>query len=120
MHQPTLFHNTPTGPTAAPVALAHRADPVSSHEAAKRVTRSAKAALHRQIVLALVQTFPSSTGHELWAACPAEQRAELETPNEVWRKLNDLRRAGLVIQGESRVCTVRKVRMVTWTAAATS
>jgi hypothetical protein len=32
---------------------AHRADPVTSHEAAAKVGRSARAALHRQIVTAL-------------------------------------------------------------------
>ena len=117
--QPSLFSPDAYG-GFAPAARAHRRDPRTSHEAAARVTKSQRAAHHRQIVLQLVRAHPASTGHELWQAASEEQRAELETHNEVYRKLNDLRHAGLVVQGEARLCSVRGSRMVVWSASATT
>ena len=101
-------------------ARAHAGDPLTSHEAAARVTKSERAARHRAIVLSLVQANPSSTGHELFAEATPEEQKELENAVEIYRKLNDLKHAGKVIQGEPRVCRVRGVRMVVWLPAPTS
>jgi hypothetical protein len=103
-----------------PIPRAGRADPLTSHESAARSAKSERAARHRQIVLELVQAFPARTGHELWQAASAEQRAELETHNEIYRKLNDLRHLALVTQGEPRACTVKGARMVVWLPAPAS
>src|ERR1019366_3686050 len=65
--QPTLFGPPNVyGDTQPPRAA--NGDPATSHEAAARVSssRNARAKRHREIVLALVQAFPSRTGHELW------------------------------------------------------
>ena len=114
MIQGNLFGGNAYGEAVPLVTRAARNDPVTSHESAAKVAKSAKAALHRQIVLTLVKAHPSSTGFEIWQSCTANQQAELETPNEIWRKLNDLKHAGLVEQGEARVCIFRGRRMVTW------
>jgi hypothetical protein len=113
MEQPNLFGSPNAYGDFTPPRAA-RNDPPTSHEAGARVGRSERAARHRAIVLGLVRRCPGGTGMELWHAATDDERRELETPNEVWRKLNDLRHANLVMQGDDRPCTIRHVRMVTW------
>ncbi len=116
--QPRLFNENAYGdaqPANARVH-AHRSDPATSFEAAARTSRSEKAALHRMIVLDLIRAFPSRTGHELWHEATDAQRTELETNVEIYRKANDLRHMGLVINGPARICAIRKTRMIVWIA----
>jgi hypothetical protein len=113
MSQPSLF-GPPNAYGGFTPPLAGRTDPVTSHTAAARVAKSERAGRHRDIVLSLIRRHPGSTGHELWAMASAEEQRELENYPEVYRKANDLRRAGPVRHGEPRKCTVRGSLMVTW------
>jgi hypothetical protein len=114
--QPNLFGspNAYGGLSPAPPIRVGRSDPVTSHQAAERSAKSARAERHRRIVLDLVTRHAGSTGHELWSVATAAERTELEDHHEVYRKLSDLRHVGKVIQGDPRDCTVRHTRMVTW------
>ena len=105
---PSLF--SASAPIASP------ADPETSHDAAAALTKSGRRQRHCQIVFALVQRHRGFTGAELWdIACDSDQR-KLKSAHEVYRRLNDLRRAGVVRQGDSRLCSARGRRMVTWEA----
>jgi hypothetical protein len=118
MQQGSLF---PTAPNAygdgIPAPLAPRAandDPVSSSDAIDRHEQSGRAGRHRDIVLALLEANPNSTGHELWSAASDADQAELGSFPEVYRRLNDLRHVCLAVQGEMRRCRIRGTKMVTW------
>jgi hypothetical protein len=114
MQQPTLFGPQDAYGGFLPVAKAHRADPQSSHEAAEKVSKSAKAALHREIALAIVMAHPGHTGMELWELATPEQKQELGDHHELYRKLSDIRHQNLVRQGDARPCRIKASRMVTW------
>jgi hypothetical protein len=113
--QPNLFGAPDVygGFQAAPIRAA-AGDPITSHEGAARLTKSGKVARHRQIALALVKTFPSRTGYELFQLATDEQRDELENVHELYRRLADLKNSGVLSQGEPRPCKIKKTRMVTW------
>lgn len=119
MYQPSLFSPSAYGAYQLPTPIAATGDPATSHESAARLPRSDRAKRHREIVLALVRTWPGLTGHEIWNLANAADRAELGDHCELYRKLNDLKHAGLVAQGEARLCTVRHVRMAVWYPATT-
>jgi hypothetical protein len=72
------------------------------------------------MVLDLVKRWPGRTGYELFELATAEQKEDLENAVQVYRKLNDLRRASLIEQGPPKLCGCRKRNMVTWTATATT
>jgi hypothetical protein len=63
---PSLFPTMPTAYGIVPLPRAHRADPSTSHESAAKVAKSARAALHREIAMAIVAAHPGHTGMELW------------------------------------------------------
>ena len=85
-------------------------DPATSHEAERRFTESGARATHCALVLAAVRAQPGSTGTELGAAVwPGDAK---EGRYRALRRLNDLRRAGIVRQGSPRRSGGRA--MVTW------
>lgn len=107
---PDLFSDLP--PLAPPIeARAALADPVTSHEAASRVTRSGAARANAAAVLALVRSHPGLTSREL-----SELPGGLDR-HETARRCSDLERAGAVRKGPIRVCGVGGTRAVTWYAA---
>ena len=93
-----------------PYRIARRTDPPSSHAAGERHERSGAAARHRDVVLRLVRENPGATGPELHAA---QVDSDLEY-HEVYRRLNDVRQAGAVVQGKPRACSIKRERLVTW------
>lgn len=118
--QPNLFGppNVYGAFESAPIR-AHRADPVTSHEAAARVSKSGRRQRSREIALALVTASPGNTGHELFALATDEHQRLLGDYVELYRVLGDLKNRGLVVQGEPRSCRIRGTRMVTWLPAPT-
>lgn len=94
---------------AAPLAAA--ADPATSAEAGERHRASGRLRANAGVVLELVRKYPGSTSLELFYA---DNRNHGLDRHEVSRRAADLKNAGLVRQGESRKCTIKKVKMVTW------
>ena len=90
-------------------AVAHRADPVTSHDAAAKVTASGARQRHADIVLATLDEHPDCTAPELARKCGLEEY-------QVRRRLTDLLQAGAATQGQPRACRVKGSRMVTWRA----
>lgn len=104
----SLFDVIPPAPFVE--ARAANADPVTSHEAAARMTQSGKAAANAAVVLACLRVHPGCTSREL---------SELiESPgidrHETARRLPDLERAGAVRKGAARVCRAGGTKVVTW------
>lgn len=94
--------------------MSHSHDPLTSKQAASKHVRSGKAGIHRGIVLRLVQSHPGRTAVELWRLADESDRATLKEKQEVRRRLTDLKRDGLVVQGRPRPCTAAGSTMVTW------
>ena len=116
--QPLLFGAPAVGPyrhAALTAPIAADADPATSHEAAALVTKSGRRRRNADLVLRILRRQSSpATGHEIWdSASPAEQ-TELGHYSEIYRRLNDLRHAGLVRQGEARKCRIKKTLMMVW------
>ena len=88
-------------------ALAARADPETSHEAAARIVASGKH--ERQVDLCL-------RGVEMWPGCTSGELAvKLQVDRYTTaRRLPDLRRRGLVHTGEARECTALHTKQMTW------
>lgn len=99
--QTTLWDNTPA------VARARASDPVTSHEAAERVTRSGKAGTHAATILEAIKDIPGRTSAELAVATGLDR-------HEAARRCADLKRDGKVRQGEPRKCGVNKTQGITW------
>jgi len=107
--QPNLFTPDAYGGAVAAKTLAGAADPPTSHEAAAQA--AGKLARHAQIVLALLKAHPGSTWRELYEAANDADRDELKEPQQVLRRLDTLKKAGLARDGEARACRVK------WTTA---
>jgi hypothetical protein len=106
----SLFDLIP--PAAPPVeAVAARADPITSHQAAERMNRSGATAANAAAVLAMVRDHPGLTSRELSALpdCPAKIDR-----HEMARRTSTLERAGLVRKGDQRECGVGCGKAVTW------
>jgi hypothetical protein len=108
-----------SGTNAYGAPLAASIDPPTSHEAGARQAASGKRNRHCEIVWAVVLANPSLTGPELWQAMNERERTTLRTPHEVYRRLNDLRHAGRVRQGQPRKCKVKGTKMIVCDALAT-
>lgn len=108
-----LFSDLPA--VAPPIeARAALADPVTSHEAADRMTRSGRARANAAAVLALMRENPGLTSRELseLPACPPGIDR-----HECARRCPDLERAGAARKGPARLCRSSGTRAVTWFAA---
>lgn len=90
-----------------PHALARRRDPESSHLAARKIERSGRAAAQRAKTLAAVKNWPGCTSMEL-AKNTGLERYMLA------RRLPELRKGGLIRNGEDQICAVSKVLGLTW------
>jgi hypothetical protein len=118
MHQPTLFTPTVYGTLPAPPAQSASGDPSTSHETEARYVRSSKCRRRRDLAVSLVSRWPGRTGHELWACATEAERLELGNHHtELYRRLAEAKNCKLLLQGDARICTVRRVRMVTWLPA---
>ena len=87
--------------------LAHRSDPETSFEAAKKLDKSGKLHTQRRAVLEALHKCDGATHAELgdfmglhWLI-PA-------------RRLPELERAGLVRKGEPRICRIKGSKCTTW------
>ena len=114
--QPELFRVTqhahgasiePRVPPLSPVAAARFTDPATSHEAAADVEATGVAHQQRGVCLQEVLNRPGQTAAEIAVAVGLERHA----PS---RRLPELRKAGLVYNGEHRECREQRRRAVTW------
>lgn len=90
-------------------ARARKSDPVTSHEAARNHEASGRADSDRRIILAAVKKFPGHTACELFDLMDQEVKR-----HNVSRRLSEMRTAGLVRNGEARICTEAGTRQMTW------
>lgn len=92
---------------AAPRARSRRTDPQTSAEAAERIESTGKAATQRRICLLAVRAQPGLTAAEIASKLDCDRHM----PS---RRLPELRDAGLVRNGEPRVCSVVNSNCGTW------
>ena len=92
------------------MAKSRWSDPHTSHEAAQEAESSGRARAHRETCLAEVRRNPGKTAAEIAKATGLERHV----PS---RRLPDLRDAGLVKNGEARVCGVTGRASLTWLPA---
>jgi len=92
-------------------AFARRTDPATSHMAAAFVNKSGTAATQRAKCLAVVKRQPGLTAAEI------AEITGLERHNPS-RRLPEMRKDGLVANGEHRMCRVVKRLSMTWYAVA--
>jgi CRP-like cAMP-binding protein len=90
--------------------------PETSEDARDTHERSGSAMSARRAVLNLVGDHPGLTAVELWHHDRGSRTGGL-TRHEVSRRLPELRKAGLVINGPARKCSVAGSRQMTWHAA---
>ena len=88
-------------------ARARSTDPFTSHAAACEAEASGRAGAQREVCLAEVLKNPGKTAAEIAVATGLERHA----PS---RRLPELRDAGLVMNGEARVCAVTGRMSITW------
>lgn len=89
------------------ITSARNTDPSTSHDAARAMDRSGRARLQRQRCLRAVLAMPGRTAAEIALVTGMERHA----PS---RRLPELRDAGLLVNGEARICTARGLRSLTW------
>lgn len=89
------------------VPAARTTDPDTAHEAIARHSASGARSTNAERVLAVMRPGHAETFRELALRCGLD-------PVEVQRRLNDLRRAGLVVVDGMRVCSVAQRRMQVW------
>ncbi len=103
--QPGLFDAVEPFPHREPIAAA--ADPVTSHIAAREITKSGLRAKQKLNVLEACNQYPDLTSAELAQTIKWDRYM-------VARRLPDLMHDGLVEQGPSRPCRVSGRPAVTW------
>ena len=96
-------------PDQLPHAAARASDPATSHQAAATVETNGNAAFQRQLVLDAVRANPGSTSAEIAMMAGIDRHAAA-------RRLPELRRAGILANGENRVCRVCGLSSMTWWA----
>ena len=92
------------------MAKSRRTDPITSRIAASEAESSGRAASQRVICLARVNSHPGQTAAEIALACGLERHV----PS---RRLPELRDQGLIVNGESRICTVTGRASMIWLPA---
>jgi hypothetical protein len=95
------------GTGLVPVASSRATDPAASAEAAHQVEASGVAGAQRAICLERVRATPGLTAAEI----AVEAELERHVPS---RRLPELRRAGLVVNGDARDCRVTGNKSLTW------
>lgn len=91
----------------SPQGLARREHPLTSHEAAHEMVATGEVGRMEQVVLGLLQETPGATGRELDEALQSASGA-------AHKRLDGLRRKGLVRSGEARKCIVSGRMATTW------
>jgi len=94
-------HENTAGPAAA-----RRDDAATSHEAAA-LTERTKAKPQREILKEFVLANPGHTHAEIAAAVGIKA-------SNVHKRLPELRKAGLIANGETRICSISGTKMMTW------
>lgn len=89
--------------------------PDTSTIARTKHEKSGKATCNRQRVLRLVEAMPSATAVELHDYSRRVLGLNL-TRHEISRRLPEIRKAGLVFNGEPRTCRVSGTKQMTWKA----
>lgn len=97
-------------------ALAKTDGPETSKEAAENLVASGKIKKDAELVLALLKRHPNKTWGELFDLATKAEQKELTEPQNVLRRLNDLKGLGLVIDGTKRKCAARKTPAREWRA----
>lgn len=95
------------------MARARRTDPLTSHQAAAEAEASGRAHAQRQLCILEVLKNPGRTAAEIAVVTGLERHA----PS---RRLPELREAGLVTNGRSRICSVTGRLSITWFPVAAS
>ena len=90
-------------------ARARATDPATSHEAAIDVERSGIAQTQRRECLRIIQKHPGRTSAEIAALGGFNRHMPA-------RRLPDLRKAGIVYNGSSRICKERGTKALVWYA----
>lgn len=88
-------------------ARARRSDPESSHIAAREVTRSGATAHQQRQAVAAVRQWPGSTSRELAEHAQMDRYA-------LARRLPEAERAGLIVRGPMRECSISGRETLTW------
>lgn len=88
-------------------ALARATDPLTSFQAAGHVERTGIAHGQRAKCLEIVNKHPGTTSGEIANLAEIDRHAAA-------RRLPELRQAGLVRNGEQRMCRVSDTRQITW------
>ena len=89
------------------MARARKTDPFTSHVAAREAESSGRASGQRRICLEEVTRRPGRTAAEIAVAIHLERHV----PS---RRLPELRDAGLIYNGEARICQVTGRKSLTW------
>lgn len=92
---------------AMTAALARHTDPETSHLAAELMDATGTAANNRAKCLAILRWRPGATAAEIATFTGLER-------HEPSRRLPELRKAGLVRNGEARICVATGNRSLTW------
>jgi CRP-like cAMP-binding protein len=98
--------------TTLPLFAARLTNPHTSKLAAEQVEASGHAETQRRICLASVRACPGMTAAEIALASGLERHI----PS---RRLPELRRAGLVVNGPARICRAMGSKAMTWMEAVT-
>ena len=88
--------------------VTHAQDPLPSHVAEERITKSGNRKRNTLEVAACVKVSPGLTAVELF------EKSKAFTRHEWSRRLPDAVKLGLVKKGEQRKCTVNGNLMTTW------
>lgn len=87
--------------------IARNNDPSTSHEAAREISQGGARARQQRIVLQAVKEHPGLTSFELSRVCGLDRY-------QTGRRCPELEKAGLVVKGEARTCTVSGRMATTW------
>lgn len=92
-------------------------DQPTARQAAVAMVKSGQRALLQKRVLTVVQTHPGLTSRELAKAIAAKYAvSELIGYDMAHKRLPELRKHGLVANGERRACAVTGMNAMTWVA----
>lgn len=86
---------------------ARNSDPITSHMAADYIQESGIKAAQQNIALMTVHLHPGHTSNELTRYCGLDRY-------QLGKRLPELRKAGFLVNGKERKCTVSGRLAITW------
>ena len=95
-------------------ARARNTDPGTSHVAARNVERSGAAGAQRATAFGAVREWPGCTSAELARQMSRDPLTEQKNYRMLGRRLPELREGRIIVNGESRMCSVLKRQALTW------